>query len=209
MAYLFTSESVSEGHPDKVADQISDALIDNFLAFDPESKVACETLVTTGQVILAGEVKSNTYLDVQTIAREVIKKIGYTKSEYMFEANSCGVLSAIHEQSADINQGVDRASKEEQGAGDQGMMFGYATNETAEFMPLALKLSHQLLQELADLRRENNEIKYLRPDAKSQVTLEYSDDNKPVRIDAIVVSTQHDYFADEPTMLAKIKTVII
>jgi len=209
MAYLFTSESVSEGHPDKVADQISDALIDNFLAFDPESKVACETLVTTGQVILAGEVKSNTYLDVQTIAREVIKKIGYTKSEYMFEANSCGVLSAIHEQSADINQGVDRASKEEQGAGDQGMMFGYATNETAEFMPLALKLSHQILQELADLRRENKEITYLRPDAKSQVTLEYSDDNKPVRIDAIVVSTQHDDFADEPTMLAKIKKDII
>jgi len=209
MAYLFTSESVSEGHPDKVADQISDALIDNFLAFDPESKVACETLVTTGQVILAGEVKSNTYLDVQTIAREVIKKIGYTKSEYMFEANSCGVLSAIHEQSADINQGVDRASKEEQGAGDQGMMFGYATNETAEFMPLALKLSHQLLQDLADLRRENKEITYLRPDAKSQVTLEYSDDNKPVRIDAIVVSTQHDDFADEPTMLAKIKKDII
>ena len=209
MAYLFTSESVSEGHPDKVADQISDALIDNFLAFDPESKVACETLVTTGQVILAGEVKSNTYLDVQTIARDVIKKIGYTKSEYMFEANSCGVLSAIHEQSADINQGVDRASKEEQGAGDQGMMFGYATNETAEFMPLALKLSHQILQELADLRRENKEITYLRPDAKSQVTLEYSDDNKPARIDAIVVSTQHDDFADEPTMLAKIKKDII
>jgi S-adenosylmethionine synthetase len=209
MAYLFTSESVSEGHPDKVADQISDALIDNFLAFDAESKVACETLVTTGQVILAGEVKSNTYLDVQTIARDVIKKIGYTKSEYMFEANSCGVLSAIHEQSADINQGVDRASKEEQGAGDQGMMFGYATNETAEFMPLALKLSHQILQELADLRRENNEITYLRPDAKSQVTLEYSDDNKPVRIDAIVVSTQHDDFANEPTMLAKIKKDII
>lgn len=209
MAYLFTSESVSEGHPDKVADQISDALIDNFLAFDPESKVACETLVTTGQVILAGEVKSNTYLDVQTIARDVIKKIGYTKSEYMFEANSCGVLSAIHEQSADINQGVDRASKEEQGAGDQGMMFGYATNETAELMPLALKLSHQILQELADLRRENKEITYLRPDAKSQVTLEYSDDNKPVRIDAIVVSTQHDDFADEPTMLAKIKKDII
>jgi S-adenosylmethionine synthetase len=209
MAYLFTSESVSEGHPDKVADQISDALIDNFLAFDPSSKVACETLVTTGQVILAGEVKSNTYLDVQTIARDVIKKIGYTKSEYMFEADSCGVLSAIHEQSADINQGVDRANKEEQGAGDQGMMFGYATNETAEFMPLALKLSHQLLQDLADLRRENAAITYLRPDAKSQVTLEYSDDNKPVRIDAIVVSTQHDDFADEPTMLAKIKKDII
>ena len=209
MAYLFTSESVSEGHPDKVADQISDALIDNFLAFDPESKVACETLVTTGQVILAGEVKSKTYLDVQTIARDVIKKIGYTKSEYMFEANSCGVLSAIHEQSADINQGVDKVNKEDQGAGDQGMMFGYATNETAEFMPLALKLSHQLLQDLADLRRENKEITYLRPDAKSQVTLEYSDDNKPVRIDAIVVSTQHDDFADEPTMLAKIKKDII
>ena len=209
MAYLFTSESVSEGHPDKVADQISDALIDHFLAFDPESKVACETLVTTGQVILAGEVKSNTYLDVQSIARDVIKKIGYTKSEYMFEANSCGVLSAIHEQSADINQGVDRASKEEQGAGDQGMMFGYATNETEEFMPLALKLSHQILQELAALRRENKEITYLRPDAKSQVTLEYSDDNKPVRIDAIVVSTQHDDFADEPSMLAKIKKDII
>lgn len=209
MAYLFTSESVSEGHPDKVADQISDALIDNFLAFDPESKVACETLVTTGQVILAGEVKSNTYLDVQQIARDVIKKIGYTKSEYMFEANSCGVLSAIHEQSSDINQGVDRASKEEQGAGDQGMMFGYATNETPEFMPLALKLSHEILQELAALRRENKEITYLRPDAKSQVTLEYSDDNKPVRIDAIVVSTQHDDFADEPTMLAKIKKDII
>ena len=209
MAYLFTSESVSEGHPDKIADQISDALIDNFLAYDPESKVACETLVTTGQVILAGEVKSSTYLDVQQIARDVIKKIGYTKSEYMFEANSCGVLSAIHEQSQDINQGVDRASKEEQGAGDQGMMFGYATSETEEYMPLALKLSHQLLQELAALRRENSAITYLRPDAKAQVTLEYSDDNKPVRIDAIVVSTQHDEFADEPTMLAKIKKDII
>ena len=209
MAYLFTSESVSEGHPDKIADQISDALIDHFLAFDPESKVACETLVTTGQVILAGEVRSNTYLDVQQIARDVIKKIGYTKSEYMFEANSCGILSAIHEQSQDINQGVDRAIKEEQGAGDQGMMFGYATNETEEFMPLALKLSHELLQELAALRRENNEITYLRPDAKSQVTLEYSDDNKPVRIDAIVVSTQHDDFDDEPSMLSKIKKDII
>ena len=209
MAYLFTSESVSEGHPDKVADQISDALIDNFLAFDPESKVACETLVTTGQVILAGEVKSDTYLDVQSIARDVIKKIGYTKSEYMFEANSCGVLSAIHEQSADINQGVDRASKEEQGAGDQGMMFGYATNETENYMPLALDLSHALLIELANLRRENKEITYLRPDAKSQVTLEYSDDNKPVRIDAIVISTQHDDFAPEAAMLAKIKTDLV
>ncbi len=209
MAYLFTSESVSEGHPDKVADQISDALIDNFLAFDAESKVACETLVTTGQVILAGEVKSNTYLDVQQIAREVIRKIGYTKSEYMFEADSCGVLSAIHEQSADINQGVDRASKEEQGAGDQGMMFGYATNETENYMPLALDLSHALLIELANLRRENNEIKYLRPDAKSQVTLEYSDDNKPQRIEAIVISTQHDDFDVEQAMLAKIKTDLV
>ncbi|MDD5149581.1 MAG: methionine adenosyltransferase [Flavobacterium sp.] len=209
MAYLFTSESVSEGHPDKVADQISDALIDNFLAFDPESKVACETLVTTGLVVLAGEVKSETYLDVQTIARDVIKKIGYTKSEYMFEANSCGVLSAIHEQSADINQGVDRASKEEQGAGDQGMMFGYATNETENFMPLALDLSHKLLQELAVIRRENNEITYLRPDAKSQVTLEYDDNNKPTRIDAIVISTQHDDFDEEAAMLAKIKSDLV
>ena len=209
MAYLFTSESVSEGHPDKVADQISDALIDNFLAFDADSKVACETLVTTGQVILAGEVKSNTYLDVQNIARDVIRKIGYTKSEYMFEANSCGILSAIHEQSADINQGVDRASKEEQGAGDQGMMFGYATNETENYMPLALDLSHALLIELANLRRENNEIKYLRPDAKSQVTLEYSDDNKPQRIDAIVISTQHDDFDEEAKMLAKIKADLV
>jgi S-adenosylmethionine synthetase len=209
MAYLFTSESVSEGHPDKVADQISDALIDNFLAFDAESKVACETLVTTGQVILAGEVKSNTYLDVQQIAREVIRKIGYTKSEYMFEADSCGVLSAIHEQSADINQGVDKANKEEQGAGDQGMMFGYATNETENYMPLALDLSHALLIELANLRRENNEIKYLRPDAKSQVTLEYSDDNKPQRIDAIVISTQHDDFGPEAEMLAKIKSDLV
>lgn len=209
MAYLFTSESVSEGHPDKVADQISDALIDNFLAFDEDSKVACETLVTTGQVILAGEVKSNTYLDVQQIARDVIRKIGYTKSEYMFEANSCGILSAIHEQSADINQGVDRASKEEQGAGDQGMMFGYATNETKNYMPLALDLSHALLIELANLRRENKEITYLRPDAKSQVTLEYSDDNKPVRIDAIVISTQHDDFDAEAEMLAKIKSDLV
>ena len=209
MAYLFTSESVSEGHPDKIADQISDAIIDNFMAFDPNSKVACETLVTTGQVILAGEVKSNTYLDVQQIAREVIKKIGYTKSEYMFEANSCGVLSAIHEQSSDINQGVERSNPEDQGAGDQGMMFGYATNETENYMPLALDLSHALLIELAAIRRENNEIKYLRPDAKSQVTLEYSDDNKPVRIDAIVISTQHDDFATEAEMLAKIKADLI
>ena len=209
MAYLFTSESVSEGHPDKVADQISDALIDNFLAFDPTSKVACETLVTTGQVILAGEVKSKIYLDVQQIARDVIKKIGYTKSEYMFEANSCGVLSAIHEQSGDINQGVERANPEDQGAGDQGMMFGYATNETQDYMPLALDLSHKLLQELADMRRENSEIKYLRPDAKSQVTLEYDDNNRPVRIDAIVISTQHDDFDEETTMLAKIKNDIV
>ncbi|TRX21100.1 methionine adenosyltransferase [Flavobacterium franklandianum] len=209
MAYLFTSESVSEGHPDKVADQISDALIDNFLAFDPESKVACETLVTTGQVILAGEVKSNTYLDVQTIARDVIKKIGYTKSEYMFEANSCGVLSAIHEQSADINQGVERANPEDQGAGDQGMMFGYATNETENYMPLALDIAHALLIELANIRRESSEITYLRPDAKSQVTLEYSDDNKPQRIDAIVISTQHDDFAPEAEMLAKIKSDLV
>jgi S-adenosylmethionine synthetase len=209
MPYLFTSESVSEGHPDKVADQISDALIDNFLAFDPESKVACETLVTTGQVILAGEVKSKAYLDVQTIARDVIKKIGYTKSEYMFEANSCGVLSAIHEQSADINQGVDKKKKEEQGAGDQGMMFGYATNETEDYMPLALDLAHKILIELANLRRENKQIKYLRPDAKSQVTLEYDDNNNPVRIDAIVVSTQHDDFDTEEKMLAKIKKDII
>ena len=209
MAYLFTSESVSEGHPDKVADQISDALIDNFMAFDPTSKVACETLVTTGQVILAGEVKSNTYLDVQQIAREVIRKIGYTKSEYMFEADSCGVLSAIHEQSSDINQGVERANPEDQGAGDQGMMFGYATNETQNYMPLALDLSHALLIELANLRRENAEIKYLRPDAKSQVTLEYSDDNKPVRIDAIVISTQHDDFDEETKMLAKIKSDLV
>ncbi|MGN6601975.1 MAG: methionine adenosyltransferase [Ginsengibacter sp.] len=204
MPYLFTSESVSEGHPDKVADQISDALIDNFLAFDPQSKVACETLVTTGQVVLAGEVKSKAYLDVQEIARGVIRKIGYTKSEYMFEANSCGIFSAIHEQSADINQGVDRKKKEEQGAGDQGMMFGYATNETENFMPLSLDIANSLLIELAALRRENKEMKYLRPDAKSQVTLEYSDDNKPIRIDAIVISTQHDDFDKEDKMLKKI-----
>lgn len=205
MPYLFTSESVSEGHPDKIADQISDALIDNFLAFDPNSKVACETLVTTGQVVLAGEVRSKAYLDVQEIARGVIRKIGYTKSEYMFEANSCGILSAIHEQSPDINQGVDKINKEEQGAGDQGMMFGYATNETEDFMPLALDLSHKILQELAQLRRENNEITYLRPDAKSQVTLEYDDQHKPSRIEAIVISTQHDDFDSEEKMAKKIR----
>jgi S-adenosylmethionine synthetase len=210
MPYLFTSESVSEGHPDKVADQISDALIDNFLAFDPQSKVACETLVTTGQVVLAGEVKSKAYLDVQEIAREVIRKIGYTKSEYMFEASSCGVLSAIHEQSSDINQGVDRKKKEDQGAGDQGMMFGYATNETKEYMPLALDLAHALLLELAVIRREkNSKMPYLRPDAKSQVTLEYDDNNRPVRIDAIVISTQHDDFDVEAKMLARIKKDVI
>ena len=209
MAYLFTSESVSEGHPDKIADQISDALIDNFLAFDPNAKVACETLVTTGQVILAGEVKSEVYLDVQQIAREVIKKIGYTKGEYMFDANSCGVLSAIHEQSQDINQGVERAKPEEQGAGDQGMMFGYATNETPNYMPLALDISHKLLQELAVIRRENNQITYLRPDAKSQVTMLYDEGNIPVGIDTIVISTQHDEFADEQTMLARIKKDLI
>jgi S-adenosylmethionine synthetase len=195
MGYLFTSESVSEGHPDKVADQISDALIDNFLAIDPESKVACETLVTTGQVVLAGEVKSKAYLDVQDIAREVIRRIGYTKAEYMFEANSCGILSAIHEQSSDINQGVDKKKKEEQGAGDQGMMFGYATNETDNYMPLPLDLAHRLLLELAAIRKEGKQMKYLRPDAKSQVTIEYNDNNQPVRIDTIVISTQHDDFA--------------
>ncbi|SED12727.1 methionine adenosyltransferase [Tenacibaculum sp. MAR_2009_124] len=209
MSYFFTSESVSEGHPDKVADQISDALIDNFLAFDADSKVACETLVTTGQVVLAGEVKSNTYLDVQKIARDVINKIGYTKGEYMFDGNSCGVLSAIHEQSDDINRGVDRASKEEQGAGDQGMMFGYATNETETYMPLALALSHLILKELAAIRRENKDIAYLRPDAKSQVTIEYSDDNVPQRIEAIVVSTQHDDFDEDDAMLAKIRKDIV
>ncbi|MHA8100120.1 methionine adenosyltransferase [Aquirufa aurantiipilula] len=210
MAYLFTSESVSEGHPDKVADQISDALIDHFMAFDPTSKVACETLVTTGQVILAGEVKTNTYLDVQAITREVIRKIGYTKSEYMFEANSCGILSAIHEQSADINQGVERAKPEEQGAGDQGMMFGFATKETDNYMPLALDLAHKILQELSYIRNnESGLIGYLRPDAKSQVTIEYSDDHVPQRIDTIVVSTQHDDFAAEPEMLAKIKKDIV
>lgn len=209
MPYLFTSESVSEGHPDKVADQISDALIDHFLALDPQSKVACETLVTTGQVVLAGEVKSKAYLDVQEIARGVIERIGYTKSDYMFEARSCGILSAIHEQSSDINQGVERKKKEDQGAGDQGMMFGYASNETEDYMPLALDLAHKILIELAALRRENKEVKYLRPDAKSQVTLEYDDNNQPVRIDTIVVSTQHDEFAPEAKMLAKIKEDII
>ena len=209
MAYLFTSESVSEGHPDKVADQISDALIDNFLAFDPDSKVACETLVTTGQVVLAGEVKSETYLDVQKIARDTINKIGYTKGEYMFDGNSCGVLSAIHEQSPDINRGVDRDNKEEQGAGDQGMMFGYASRETENFMPLALELSHRILIELAAIRRENKDITYLRPDSKSQVTIEYSDDNVPQRIDSIVVSTQHDEFDNDEAMLTKIRKDII
>ncbi|ADF53946.1 methionine adenosyltransferase [Zunongwangia profunda] len=210
MAYLFTSESVSEGHPDKIADQISDTLLDNFLAFDEESKVACETLVTTGQVVLAGEVRSNTYLDVQQIARDVINDIGYTKGAYQFSGDSCGVISLIHEQSPDINQGVDRATKEEQGAGDQGMMFGYATTETANFMPLALDISHKMVYELAELRREGNEIPYLRPDAKSQVTIEYSDDNIPQRIVAIVLSTQHDQFMEnDEEMLAKIKKDII
>jgi S-adenosylmethionine synthetase len=209
MPYLFTSESVSEGHPDKVADQISDALIDYFLAYDPNSKVACETLVTTGQVVLAGEVKSEAYLDVQDIAREVIRKIGYTKSEYMFEANSCGILSAIHEQSPDINQGVERKRKEEQGAGDQGMMFGYATNETDNFMPLPLELAHLLLRELSIIRKDGRVMKYLRPDAKSQVTIEYSDDNKPARIDTIVISTQHDDFAKDEKMLKQIKQDVI
>lgn len=216
MPYLFTSESVSEGHPDKIADQISDALIDHFLAFDPSSKVACETLVTTGLVVLAGEVNTKTYLDVQSIAREVISRIGYTKAEYMFEANSCGIISAIHEQSSDINQGVDRKSSNNfeekanaQGAGDQGMMFGYATRETENYMPLALDLSHKILQELAIIRRENDVIKYLRPDSKSQVTIEYSDTNQPIRIDTIVISTQHDDFDADEEMLAKIKADMI
>jgi S-adenosylmethionine synthetase len=210
MAYLFTSESVSEGHPDKVADQISDALIDHFMAFDPTSKVACETLVTTGQVVLAGEVKSKSYLDVQAIARETIRRIGYTKSEYMFDANSCGIFSAIHEQSSDINQGVERSNPEDQGAGDQGMMFGYATKETDNYMPLALDLAHKILQEVSAIRNnESNLIPYLRPDAKSQVTIEYSDSNIPQRIDTIVVSTQHDDFDEEATMLAKIKKDMI
>ncbi|PKP51662.1 MAG: methionine adenosyltransferase [Bacteroidetes bacterium HGW-Bacteroidetes-12] len=209
MSYLFTSESVSEGHPDKVADQVSDALVDHFLAFDPTSKVACETLVTTGQVVLAGEVKSNTYLDVQKIARDTINKIGYTKSEYMFDGNSCGVFSSIHEQSPDINQGVERKKKEDQGAGDQGMMFGYATKETDNYMPLALEISHLLLKELATIRREGKKMKYLRPDSKSQVTIEYDDNNKPIRIDAIVVSTQHDDFDTEAKMLKQIKEDVI
>lgn len=210
MPYLFTSESVSEGHPDKIADQISDALIDHFLAFDPESKVACETLVTTGQVVLAGEVKSKAYLDVQEIARAVISRIGYTKSEYMFESHSCGVLSAIHEQSPDINQGVERKKKEDQGAGDQGMMFGYATNETDDYMPLSLDLAHKILYELAEIRREKNaRMNYLRPDAKSQVTLEYDDNNKPSKIKAIVVSTQHDDFDTEEKMQQRIKNDVI
>ncbi|MEN0003480.1 MAG: methionine adenosyltransferase [Bacteroidota bacterium] len=209
MPYLFTSESVSEGHPDKIADQISDALVDHFIAFDATSKVACETLVTTGQVVLAGEVKTTTYLDVQSIAREVIRKIGYTKSEYMFEANSCGILSAIHEQSPDINQGVERSNPEDQGAGDQGMMFGYATNETENYMPLALDLSHRILEELAAIRKEGSIMTYLRPDSKAQVTIEYSDDNVPQRIDTIVVSTQHDDFDEDEKMLAQIRKDII
>ena len=209
MSYLFTSESVSEGHPDKIADQISDALIDNFLAFDPNSKVACETLVTTGQVILAGEVKSSVYLNIQSIARDIIKKIGYNKSEYLFDGNSCGILSYIHEQSSDINQGVERETLEEQGAGDQGIMFGYACSETENYMPLTLDLSHKLLIELAELRREGNEIKYLRPDSKSQVTIQYSDDHKPEKIITIVLSTQHDDFDKEKIMLDKIKSDII
>lgn len=209
MSHLFTSESVSEGHPDKIADQISDAIVDNFLAFDPQSKVACETLVTTGQVVVAGEVRSHAYLDIQNITRNVIRKIGYTKSEYMFEANSCGVLSAIHEQSPDISQGVVKSKKEDQGAGDQGMMFGYATNETENYMPLPLDIANKILLELKALRKENNKIKYLRPDAKSQVTLEYSDDGQPLRVHTIVVSTQHDDFDEEKTMLTKIKKDII
>ena len=209
MSYLFTSESVSEGHPDKIADQISDAILDNFLAFDPNAKVACETLVTTGQVILSGEVKSKTYVDVQKVAREVIKRIGYTKSEYKFDYKSCGILSMIHEQSDDINRGVVKKNNEDQGAGDQGIMFGYATNETKNYMPLALDISNKILQELAVLRRENNEMKYLRPDSKSQVTIEYSEDNKPQKIKTIVVSTQHDEFDIEDEMLKKIKSDII
>ncbi len=209
MGYLFTSESVSEGHPDKVSDQISDAILDNFLAYDASSKVAVETLVTTGQVVLAGEVHSNTYVDVQHVAREVINKIGYTKSEYMFDGNSCGVLSAIHEQSGDIRQGVDRADKYDQGAGDQGMMFGYASNETDNYMPISLELSHLLVYEMALIRREGKEMTYLRPDSKSQVTVEYGDDGKPQKIHTIVVSTQHDDFDEDEIMLAKIKEDVI
>ena len=210
MPYLFTSESVSEGHPDKVSDQISDALLDNFIAFDPESKVACETLVTTGQVVLAGEVKSSTYLDVQQIARDTINNIGYTKDEYQFSGNSCGIISLIHEQSKDINRGVDRDNKEEQGAGDQGIMFGYATDETDNHIPLSLDLSHKILIELADLRRDGRQIPYLRPDAKSQVTIEYDDNHQPIRIDTIVVSTQHDPFdKSNEKVLKKIKSDIV
>ena len=209
MSYLFTSESVSEGHPDKIADQISDALVDNFLAFDKNSKVACETLVTTGQVILAGEVKSTVYLNIQAIAREVIKKIGYKKSEYLFDGNSCGILSYLHEQSTDINRGVDKKNIEDQGAGDQGIMFGYATNETENYMPLTLDLSNKILKELTELRRENTQIKYLRPDSKSQVTIQYSDDNKPEKIKTIVISTQHDDFDKDEIMLKKIKSDMI
>jgi len=210
MSYLFTSESVSEGHPDKVADQISDALLDNFLAWDPESKVACETLVTTGQVVVAGEVKTKTYIDVQTIIRDVINRIGYTKAEYMFDGNSCGIFSAIHEQSPDINQGVVRKKKEDQGAGDQGMMFGYATNETGNYLPLSLDIAHELVYQLAEIRREGKAMKYLRPDSKSQVTIEYKDDGTPLRVHTIVVSTQHDDFdRDEKKMLETIKKDVI
>jgi S-adenosylmethionine synthetase len=209
MAYFFTSESVSEGHPDKVADQISDALLDHFIAFDSESKVACETLVTTGQVILSGEVKSKTYLDVQQIARQTINNIGYTDDAYQFSGNSCGVISLLHEQSSDINQGVEREKKEEQGAGDQGIMFGYASNETENYMPLALAVSHKILEFLADFRRAKNDIPYLRPDAKSQVTVEYDENHKPIRIETVVVSTQHDQFDTDERMAARIRQDII
>ncbi|MCF0197226.1 MAG: methionine adenosyltransferase [Bacteroidaceae bacterium] len=209
MGYLFTSESVSEGHPDKVADQISDAVLDKLLAFDPQSKVACETMVTTGQVVMAGEITTEAYVDLQRVAREVINRIGYTKSEYMFDGNSCGILSAIHEQSGDINRGVNRAEKEEQGAGDQGMMFGYATNETDNFMPVTLALAHHLLMTLADIRREGIEMTYLRPDAKSQVTVEYDDDDVPRRIDTIVISTQHDEFDSDEAMQQQIRKDVI
>mgnify|MGYP000926555401 CR=1 FL=1 len=210
MSYLFTSESVSEGHPDKVADQISDALLDNFIAWDPDSKVACETLVTTGQVVVAGEVRTKTYIDVQTIIREVINKIGYTKAEYMFDGNSCGVFSAIHEQSPDINQGVVRQKKEDQGAGDQGMMFGYAIDETDNYLPLSLDIAHELVYQLAEIRRGGRQMKYLRPDSKSQVTIEYNDDGTPERVHTIVVSTQHDDFdSDEKKMLETIKKDVI